>query len=381
MSKIRVLHIVTRLAVRGAPRYVLNVAGGLDAARFEVEVVAGRSEPGEGSLLEEARARGIATISVEAMQRAVSPAADWRAWRALRQILARGRYDIVHTHISKAGVLGRLAARQAGVPVVLHTYHGRVEELERGSFKSRLLLAAERRAARASDALVAVSRDTLDYLQEGAIAAPQQCHLIHNGVDLGFFDAGQSLAALNLPDGPALGTLGSLTREKGIDVLLKAMASLGPPFADLRLYVIGDGPLLGPLKALSAQLGLEERVEFVGIVDDVRPWLAAFDLFVQPSISEGMATALLEAMAMGQPVVASSVGGAPEVVCDGRTGRLVPPGDPQALGAAIAEALSDDEMRRAWGLAGRRRAQEAFDMDAMIRRIEKLYLELLAAKR
>ncbi len=145
--KIRVLHIVTRLAVRGVPRHVLDMAKGLDSQRFAVEVLAGRSEPGEGDLSEEARGKGLILHQVPSLQRAVNPLADLNAYRAIARIIANGTYDIVHTHISKAGILGRMAAKQARVPIVLHTYHGLVDEIGRAAFNAGVFRRCERWAA------------------------------------------------------------------------------------------------------------------------------------------------------------------------------------------------------------------------------------------
>ena len=377
MPRIRVLHILTRLAVRGVPRHVLELAAGLDAGRFAVEVMAGRSEPGEGSLWDEAQDRGIKTIEVEALQRALAPRTDLRAWRQILGHLRRQRYDIVHTHISKAGVLGRLAARRAGVPAIVHTYHGRIDELQQGSFKSRLLLAAERKAAGAADRLIVVSGDTQRYLEEHRIGQRQQYQLIFNGIDLSYFSTeavgGDSSPALG--GWPVLGAVGSLKREKGFDLLVEALPQLLSRFPDLSLCLVGDGPERAALQAQAKRLGLGQRVRFVGIVGDVRPWLAGFDLFVLPARREGMGIVLLEAMAMGKPVVGCRVGGIPEVVQE-EVGLLAPPEDPAALGRTIVKAL--EEKGRRWG--GRSWVEQRFSLAGMVDRTARLYERLLASK-
>ena len=375
--KIRVLHIVTRLVVRGVPRHVLEVAAGLDPERYQVEVLAGRSEPDEGSLWEEARDRGLTVHSVPALQRAVNPRADLAAFMAIFRAIRRGRYHIVHTHISKAGVLGRLAARCAGVPVVLHTYHGQVGEVLEGTLKSRLLLASERFAARLSNALVAVSRETAQHLADHGVGADHQ--IIRNSIDLSHFGdwAGPPAA---LKGRPLLGAVGSLTPEKGFDLLVRAVLELLPELPELQVYILGDGPGRRPLQEQARSLGLEEVVHLPGIVPDVRPYLAAFDIFVQPSRSEGLSGALLEAMAMGRPVVATRVGGNPEAVVHGRTGLLVPPEDAPGLVRAIAGLWGDQAERRALSAAGRELVWSEFDRGNMICQIDELYQALLMAK-
>ena len=380
MAKIRVLQIVTRLAVRGVPRHVLNVAAGLNPQRYCVELLAGRSEPEEGELWEEARERGIEARYLPALQRAVNPRADLAAFRAIYRQLRQGEYDIVHTHISKAGILGRLAARCAGVPVLVHTYHGRIEEVHGGSFRGRLFLACERTAARWTDLLVAVSRETARQCANSGIGATSQYRVIHNGIDLKpFFDfQGNDAAPFESKKGPLIGAIGSLTPEKGLEGLLEAASMLRGRYPQLQVAIVGDGILRPRLQERARQLDIQESVRFTGIVDDVRPWLASFDLLAMPSLSEGFGVTLLEAMAMGCPVVASRVGGIPEVVTDGKHGLLAAPGDANALAEAIDTLLRDEGRRRTMGENGREHVVREFGLEKMLRRLEQEYEELLA---
>jgi glycosyltransferase involved in cell wall biosynthesis len=381
MTKIRILQIVTRLAVRGVPRHVIDLAAGLDPRRYEVEVLAGRSEPGEGELWTEARERGLRTWHLPALQRAVDPAADLAAFVALYRRIRAGRYDIVHTHISKAGILGRLAARCAGVPVVIHTYHGQVEELGGRTCRSRFFRYCERRAARWTDLIVANSHDTARQCLARGIGTLSQYQVIHNGIDLApFLDYGAAGPLPGIEGGPLLGTVGSLTPEKGLAVLMQAAASWVGRYPRLRICMVGDGVLRVPLGELARRLELGDRVVFPGIQRDVRPWLAAFDLLLMPSLHEGMGIALLEAMAMGKPVVASRTGGIPEVVVDGQTGLLVPPGDPEALAAAVDRLLRDEAARRRLGQAGQERVKQCFALEGMVRQLEAAYERLLSRK-
>lgn len=375
----RILQIVTRLAVRGVPRHVLDLSAGLIARGHAVEVIAGRSEPGEGSLFEEARSRNIPVESVESLQRAVAPGADLAAFAALFRKIRQSRCQIVHTHISKAGVLGRLAARLAGAPAVVHTFHGLVEEVGGHSIRSRLFLAGERLAARASDRLIAVSQDTADRLQAMGIGVPSQYAVIRNGIDLERFDPAAVRERAPVAGSPLIGTIASLTPEKGVDLLLEAVPGLAARYPGLRLCLVGDGPLRPALQEQAQRLGVADRVEFAGNVAEVRPYLAAFDLFVLSSRREGMGRVLLEAMAMSCPVVATRAGGIPELVRHGQNGYLVPPEDPAALKAAICELLQDPPQREALGQAGREAVRD-FGLEGMIDRVEELYLELLARK-
>jgi glycosyltransferase involved in cell wall biosynthesis len=379
MGRIRVLQIVTRLAVRGVPRHVLDMAGGLDSHRFEVEILAGRSEEGEGDLWDQARDMGLGLHRVNNLQRAVDPLADLRAYLFIARTVREGRYDIVHTHISKAGILGRLAAHRAGVPVVLHTYHGLVEEVGNASLKAGLFRLCERRAAEWSDVLVAVSRHVARQWRDLDVGKADQYRVVPSGIDTAHFaSAGENLA---LEGAPRLLVVASLTQEKGIEVLLRAMLFVAPEFPDARLYLVGDGPLRPTLERLTGELGLETWVRFVGIQRDVRPFFAACDLALLPSLREGLGLAAIEAMAAGRAVVASSTGGIPEVVAEGETGLLVPPGDAQALAGAVISLLHNPERRRRMGAAGRQRALASFSLARAVSCLEALYEEFLSGRR
>ncbi|MCC7263632.1 MAG: glycosyltransferase family 4 protein [Candidatus Latescibacteria bacterium] len=374
----RILQILTRLAVRGVPRHVLDLSAGLLQRGHQVQLIAGQSEPGEGGLWEEAAQRGIPATYLPALRRALAPASDTAAFAALYRHIAHFRPDIVHTHISKAGVLGRVAARLAGVPVVVHTYHGQVEELEGASLRSRLLRAGERLAARRSDALVAVSGETAAALQKLGLGRPGQYRVIRNGVDLQRFSPRPGELPLGVTGAPLLGAIASLTAEKGLDLLLRALPPLLTAHPHLQLCLLGDGPLRAALQTLAHDLGVAGQVQFCGNVADVRPYLRAFDLFVLPSRREGYPQVLMEAMAMGRPVVAARVGGVPELVTHGQHGWLVTPGDPVALGEGIRRLLDHAEVRAALARAGCERASREFGLTTMVDQVEALYTELLA---
>lgn len=373
----RVLQILTRLAVRGVPRHVLDLSAALLARGHQVEVVAGQSEPGEGNLWEEAARRGIPATFVPALRRAVAPAADAAAFAGLYRHIRRTRPDIVHTHIAKAGVLGRLAARLAGVPALVHTYHGQIGELEGTSLRSRLLRAGEALAARRSDALIAVSAYTAAGLQQLGVGRRDQYHVIRNGIDLERFAEPAGERPNGLEGSPLLGAVASLTAEKGLDLLLQALPPLSAAHPHLRLFLLGDGPLRPALETQARALGLESRVRFCGNLPDIRPYLQAFDLLVLPSRREGLGLVLMEAMAAGIPVVAARVGGIPELVGHGQQGWLVPPEDPVALSEAIAHLLADPQLRGALAQGGRERASREFGLGTMVDQVEGLYHRLL----
>lgn len=381
-TRVRVLQVVTRLAVRGVPRHVLDVAAGLDHRRFAVEVLAGASEPGEGDLWDEARQRGITAHYLPSLRRSVSPLGDAMSLAGIYHRIRRGRYDVVHTHISKAGILGRLAARLAGVPAVLHTYHGQAEELRGGGPASRMYLRCERCAAAWCDALVAVSQGTAQQCLANGIGRPEQYRVIHNGIEVTRFAGlrGSASPLSGCGPGPHIGAIGSLTPEKGIEALLHVLPGLARQWPDVCLHVVGDGRLRPELEHLAARLHLQQRVRFTGIVADVRPWLANLDVFAMPSLQEGLPTVLLEAMASACAVVAARVGGIPEIVEHDVHGLLVPAGQVAPLEAALRELLQDPVRRERLGRAAQERVRTAFGLDHMLAQLAAEYERLLQGR-
>jgi len=249
-----------------------------------------------------------------------------------------------------------------------------VEELEGGSPASRVYVTCERRVARVAHALVGVSEAIEEHLLGMGVGAAEQYRVIPNGIDLEWFgSAAEWPRPAGLEGQPLIGCVCSLTREKGVDVLLRAMGPLVQSYPQLQLCVVGDGPLRAELEREARQLGVGEHVVFAGIAPDVRPWLAAFDLFVLPSRTEGTPRALLEAMAMGTAVVATRTGGTPEIVENGVTGVLVEPEDASDLGRGIGGMLGDATRREALAEAGHERVQTGFGLGGMVEGVSAVY--------
>ena len=366
-ERIRVLQVITRLAARGAPRHVLDLAQRLAGEGFDVSILTGTPEPDEGDLLAEALSRGLRVDVISEMRREVRPMRDLIALYKVYRFIRRGRFDVVHTHISKAGILGRVAAWLARTPVVVHTYHGPVEELSRP-----LLLAVERWVACRTDALIAVSPSVAEHQLGRGLGRREQYEVIPNGIDLEWYQAPVSDAEelrASLGGGPVIGTIGSLTSEKGTEALIAAAAVLRGRFPDLRVCIVGDGHRREPLRAQAEAFGLSGQVLFAGTVTDVRAWLQAFDVFVLPSHSEGMSRSLLEAMAAGRAAVATSVGDAPGLLDHS---CLVPAGDLAGLAEVVTRLLVDGEERQRQ--QDRNRCVAAnHDLQSMAAHVSRLY--------
>jgi glycosyltransferase involved in cell wall biosynthesis len=363
VKPVRVVHVVEALGRGGLERVVASLAGGA-SDRFEVTVLA---LAGGGPLAEEMRA---ARIDVRCLGLGdYYPRSVVRAARAL----VDARAALVHTHGHFAGVAGRLAARLVGIDAVVHHLHTTDTTLRpRHRRLERLLGMLSRRILCCSGAVARHAR--IDLLLPDSLL-----QLVPNGIEPAPpADQEAARQALGSPAPPIAGCVGSLTPHKGQATLLRAWATraAGPG----TLVLVGDGPERSALVALAARLGLAGRVVFAGARPDARRLLPAFDLLILPSrVREGLSLAALEGMDAGLPLVATRVGGLPEIVEDGRTGILVPEDDHEAMAAAIDAVLGDPDRARAWGAAGRRRVEESFRAAVMVRRVESIYEVALAA--
>jgi glycosyltransferase involved in cell wall biosynthesis len=400
-ARIRVLHVITRLVKGGAQENTLATVTGISGPMWENRLAAGPAQGPEGSLEPECIASGVPLLRVPALVRELSPRSDLQALRQLMHLLRRERPHIVHTHTSKAGILGRIAARRVGVPAVVHTPHGHVFQGFGGRLKTELFVRMERACAPMADRLIALTdAEQREHLELG-IGRPAQWHIVHSGVDLAPFhpcwETRQIVrAALGLPaDATVVGTVGRLVPIKGHCFLLNAFARLAAKQPGLHLLLVGDGPLRDDLIARARSLHLCIRqpgqpipistsgpgaMHLVGLRRDIPQLLTAMDLFVLPSLNEGMGRVLVEAMATELPCIASRVSGIPDVVAADVTGLLVPPRDPEALASAILTLLNEPARAREMGRRGRDRVVPAFGVEPMVGKLEVIYRELLQEK-
>ena len=373
-----VLHVITRLELGGAQRNTLYTVGHLDPAQFRPALAWG---PGD-RLDAEIRARtGVELRPVRQLVRRVRPVTDLRAVAALRRVIRELRPSIVHTHSSKAGIVGRLAARLERVPVVIHSVHGfGFTPLQPAPVRA-LYVAVERIAARWTDHFIAVSRANAEQGVGLGIFAPERVSVIRSGIALRRFrdpagDGGWR-ARLGLAPGACLVTqVGNFKAQKAPLDFVRIAAEVVRTLPATRFLMVGDGPLRVEAEALAARLGVDAAVTFAGWVDDVPAVLAATDVAVLTSRHEGLPRAVVEALAAGVPVVATAVDGTVEVVRDGENGFLASAGDVAALAGRVAELIADPELRSRLGSSPR--DLDEFDIDTMVRRQEDLYRCLLS---
>jgi glycosyltransferase involved in cell wall biosynthesis len=374
VTAIPVVHIAESTGWAGGERYLLALATELDRKRFTLSVIV----PDDGPLVERLHALDIATCRVPLNARLVSPGAFLALVRTLQQL----RPMIVQSHGARSNVYTRLAARYAGVPIVLSTVHNSLFDYEVAGWRRALYVGAERLTSPLADRIVSVSRAIARDLVERYRIEASRTVVVHNGIDAWAFrparDGATVRAELRVPAGRRVVVMaGRMTPQKGWDVLLEAAARLAPLRDDIFWLLVGDGPLQPALMRRAGELGV--RACFVGARADMADVLGCADLVVLASRSEGLPFTLLEAMALGKPVVATRVGGVPEVVEEGRSGRLVPPEDPAALATAVASVL-DTPDAAAMGVRGRARVEAAFTLDAMVRGLERVYAAELHAR-
>ena len=364
-----VLYVINDLTHGGAQRVLAAQASSLDAARYRALIASLEIIPGgraadlaEGKGIAVHRLRAAGELRVAALPRLVS-------------LLCRVRPEVVHTHLAAAGVVARLAARSLGRPRLVSTLHNSSdwEEKSRG-----LVRLADRTTLRLCDRVVTVSDAVRAALARLAPGLARRAVTVHNGIDLDEFrEAGRRRAdsrlRLGYGDGDfVVGAVARLDRRKGLDVLLEAAARAARDKPGLRILVVGDGPERVRLEALARLRGLGDRVHFAGDQARVLPFLAAMDVLVAPSRSEGLGVAVIEGLAAGLPVLASRVGGIPEVIEHGVSGRLLPPGDVAAWAQALVE-LAADPVSRARLAEGAARRARAFALSASASALMELY--------
>jgi glycosyltransferase involved in cell wall biosynthesis len=380
---LRVVHVITRLSLGGSSENTVLSIAGLIAAGHECLLVAGETQS-EPAVVEAARARGCGVELIPSLVRQPSPVRDLAALVALVRLFRRRRPDLVHTHTSKAGFIGRLAARIARVPIVAHTPHGHVFYAYHGAATTAAFVWLERIAARWTDRIVVLTeRGAGEHLARG-IGRASQYVAIPSGVDTAALSAraperAAARLALGLPpDAAVVVGVGRLVPVKGFDVLVAALPKVRAAVPSLRVLLVGDGPERPAIESLARTLGVADSLTITGAQADVVPYLAAADVLAAPSRNEGMGRVLIEAMALGVPVVATRVGGIPAVLAGGEFGPLVEPDTPGALAEALIGLLGDPAGREKLAEAGRRRAED-FTEAVMVSRMVRLYRELAEA--
>ncbi|MBU4343804.1 MAG: glycosyltransferase family 4 protein [Proteobacteria bacterium] len=389
--KIKTIHIITRLDKGGSAENTLLTVMGLDREIYDVFLVKGLSVESNMAddetraveeMVKEAEREGIRIITVPGLVRRIHLFYDLKAFFALIKILRYEHPDIVHTHTSKAGIMGRWAAFLTGIPVIIHTPHGHVFWGYFGRCKTLFYIILEKLTACITDKIIALTeqekKDHLHFL----IASEDKFSVVHSGINLDRFsnlsvDPAVMKRELEIPEGNlVVGTAGRLTPVKGQRYLIEAARKIVDVKPDTTFVFLGDGELLNELKNMAFRLGIRENVKFLGWRPDVAEVMSTFDIFVLPSLNEGMGRVLVEAMAMGKPIVASDVGGIADLVVDGKNGFLVPAADVEIMVVRINDLLESAEKRKKMGENGKSRAAN-YSSNLMVKNIDQLYRAML----
>jgi glycosyltransferase involved in cell wall biosynthesis len=398
---LRVLRVIARLNVGGPALHTVILNEGLRQRGFDTLLVYGSVGAQEASFERMARTRALPVEHVPQLGRRISFWDDARALGKLLALLWRWTPDIVHTHTAKAGTLGRIAAvvyntasRRSRRCAVVHTFHGHVLEGYFGPLGSAAVRAIERMLARVTDRIVTISvRQHDDITRRFRIAAPAKVTIVPLGLELGSLLALAPRASGHRPDAPGgsaeqdeldeliVGYVGRLVPIKDLQTLIRGVALARAHVPQIRLVIAGDGDERPALEACVMEVGLAGRVDFLGWRGDLPALYETMDVFVLTSINEGTPVSLIEAMAAGVPVVASAVGGVPDVVEDGVTGVLIPPRQPEAVAAAIVEAVLHPERASLMAARARSSVRERFDSARLVKEIEAMYRQTLAETR
>ena len=381
MRKIKILHLHTLPVISGSGINVFLTMVGLDKEKYEV---AFGCAPG-GDLVNQVVKYGIRFRPIKHFVQEINLYHDLMALGELMLLMKSERYDIVHTHNSKAGFLGRLAARLVGVPIVVHTIHGfAFHEFEKPP-RRILFILLEKFAANLADKLITISEPLKEWGLRLKIGKKEQYTTIYSGIEIEKFkieidvEKKKREFGINFDD-LVVGVVAKLWEGKGHRDILIAAKEVVKEIPNVKFMFVGEGYLRRELEKLTQELELDNHVIFTGFRRDIPEITAIFDIAVLASYYEGMGRVLLEAMVLAKPVVATKVGGIVDVVEDGKTGFLVPPKNPKALAEAMIRLLSDERLRKIMGKEARKRIDTRFSAQAMVSKIEEVYQELIKRK-
>jgi glycosyltransferase involved in cell wall biosynthesis len=382
-KKIRVLLVITRLTVGGDTNVVLDIASHFaNHPDFEASLAVGPVPDGETDLTHLACERGIPTTMIPSLVNRINPALNLAALRQLRSLMVQGKYNVVHTHSSVAGIVGRLAAVAARTPIIVHHVHGWGLREDMSSGTRMIYLTLERLCARFTARLIAVSEPTIEKGIDAHICRREKFILIYNGLRLEKFarpvDRTRVLLDLGLnPECKIVGMIGRLDKQKNPLDFIRAAALVVRDYPKVQVLIAGDGALRPECERLIEELRLRGKFFLLGFRDDIDQILPAVNITALSSLWEGLPVVFQEAMSAGKPIVANNVDGVRDVVIQGETGYVVTPHRPQEMAERILTLLNNDELCTRFGLTAQQNSR-IFSSERMLDQIEALYRALLA---
>jgi glycosyltransferase involved in cell wall biosynthesis len=383
----RIGHIITRLIVGGAQENTVSSCIGLRKLGHDVDLVIGPQTGPEGSLYDQAKVVGVPIIIVDELRRAPNPWLDVSACLALRRLFVRKRYDVVHTHSGKAGLAGRIAAKMARVPIIVHTIHGPSFYEYQNPVANWAFRWAEQVAGACTTQFVSVADAMTEQYLAAGIGAPNKYVTIHSGMNIeAFLNASRDNSlreSLGISGNDlVVGKIARLFRLKGHEFLFAAAPRIVAAVPGAKFLLVGDGIYRQRFERLVTHMGLRSHFIFAGLVppQEIPRYVASMDVVAHLSLREGLPRALPQALACGKPVVAFDVDGAREVCLDGDTGLLVRAKDVNALADAVIRLLQDTALAHRMGAQGRELVRERFSEVRMVQQLDELYRRLWVAR-
>ncbi len=376
MQALKILYLITQSEWGGAQRYIFDLATTLSAQNYQVEVAAG----GNQDLFSQLSQKGIKTYQLKNLVREINPAKDLMAYFEIKKLIKQTLPDILHLNSSKAGVVGAIAGKRLGVKKIIYTAHGFVFNEPMPTWKKLLYLWAEKYSAHYKDTLICVSEFDRQVGIKNKIASEKKLIKINNGIEkIYFLDQKQARAKLNLPANKTIiGTIAHFYPTKGLIYLIRAAKIVANKFPDIIFAVIGDGQQRNLLQTEIKKLDLTNNFfllgnKFLKDKKEASRYLPAFALSVLPSVKEGFPFVILEAMQAGLPIVATCVGGIPEMIKDNESGLLVPPANPENLAQAIIKLLENKNLADQLGRQAKIDVAQKFSLEKMITRTKEVY--------
>jgi glycosyltransferase involved in cell wall biosynthesis len=387
---VKILRVIARLNMGGPALHVAYLTAGLRERGYETTLVAGSLARGEDSMAFVADGLDVHVASVPELSREISVLRDLRSVLHVARLIRRERPDILHTHTAKAGAVGRTAALIAGgarPPIVVHTFHGHVLRGYFDPVRAFGFRVLERWLARSTTCLIAVSPQVRDDLVALGVAPREKFAVVRLGIELEQrvrADADARMETRRLLGIPAdafvVGWIGRMTGVKNTDDVLAALRLLRDRDVDAYLLMVGDGPDRERVERRAHELGIVKHCLFVGYQEEVARWYASFDAMILPSVNEGTPVSAIESLAARRPVVATRVGGVPDVVEEGEDGYLVESGDADGLADRLERLAADPALRERLGDHGRARVLERYAVSRLVDDVDRLYRELLAGR-
>ena len=378
-KKFRIAHIITRLDKGGSAENVLLTCIGLDKNKYNCALIYGKSLNRDEKLMKEAERKNVHLLYIPHLIRNINPLKDAQAFFMLLYYTIKGKYDIVHTHSSKAGILGRWAAKLASVPVIIHSPHGHIFYGYFNSFFTGFFILAEKITAFFTDTIITLTRKGRDDHIKLGIAPIEKFAVVRSGVNLSLYlnktvDVLNVKRELGLPDNlPIIGSLGRFDPIKGYTYFIEAANLVLKKTDNVHFLLVGRGSEEAILKNKVKNMGIEDKITFIDWRKNLVDVFNVLDIFILSSLNEGMGKVVVEAMVCGKPVVATCVGGVPEIVDDGKTGILVPPQDTEKIKDAILLLLTNEKLREEMGKKGKSKIDYYFSIEYMIKRKDSIY--------